>query len=110
MLQRHKTGLDYRARVIQYDSDKHAVTVRVMAAGNFPSRNEVKDGGSAVGDGVAGQKIVDWRDRVIAWTRSHGPYSYEDWRDHVITERVGGPGPSTGSVVQLDLRKPLDNS
>ncbi len=51
---------------------------RVVMGSNVTSRREEKDGGYAVGNGVAGTKIVDGRDRVIAWTRCHGPFSYED--------------------------------
>jgi ribosomal protein L18 len=105
MLKIHKTGNDFTARVVEYDSHKHVVTVKVTRTGGIVSGKKNIDSGPAVGDGVADIELVDWRDRVIAWTRSYGPFFYADSRDRVIG---GDVDRFTGFEIQLDLRKPLN--
>ncbi len=88
----------------QYDSDKHVANVRVARRIDDVGDEENGDSGSVVSDGVEGVEIVDWRDRVIAWTRSHGPFSYRDWHDRVLN--TDHAGRFTAFDVELDLRKP----
>ncbi len=98
MLQRRKKGPHFGARVLQYDSDKHVVTVRVMRM------NEVAHDEKEGDDGAAGVEIVDWRDPVMAWARSYGAFSYADWHHRVLKTDPGDR--FSVAEVEFDLRKP----
>ncbi len=98
----------FGAQVHEYDSDKHVVTVVVTRVDEDPVDEEDWGDGAAANDGVAGVEIVDWRDRVVAWTRTHGPFTYCNWRDRV--QNWAQAGQYTIAKVELDLRKPQDMS